>query len=223
MPRRQDPARLGRPRFVAGSDVREKLLDAAVLRFAREGIAATPTAKIAHDAGVTAAMVHYYFKNRARLLDAVAEERMLRNVNAVWAPVAEGDSSAPNLVRGLVQRIMRMGQSQPWLPTLWLREVASEGGQLRERLISRLPLAYVQKLSSSLTHAQRRGEVNADVEPRLAMISLIGLTLLPLATMKIWRSMPLLNGVGHEALARHAEALLMHGLFPQKIKPRRHR
>lgn len=193
------------------------------MRFAREGIAATSTAKIAGDAGVTAAMVHYYFKSRESLLDAVAEERLLRNVNAVWAPVAEGDRGAADLVRGLVQRIMSAGQSQPWLPTLWLREVVSEGGHLRERLISRLPLAYVQKLLSSLAQAQRRGEMNSDVEPRLVMISLIGLTLLPLATMNIWRSVPPLKGVTSGALARHAEALLLHGLFPKTSKAGRHR
>lgn len=213
MPRRQTLARLGRPRVVAGSDMRERLLDAAVMRFAQEGIAATSTAKIAGDAGVTAAMVHYYFKNRESLLDAVAEERLLRNVKAVWAPVAEGNSNPLELVRGLVQRIMHAAQTQPWLPTLWLREVVSDGGQLRERLLSRLPMAQVQKLMSSLAEAQRRGEVNADVEPRLVMISLIGLTLLPLATMNIWRSVPLLKGITKESLARHAEALLVHGLF----------
>jgi AcrR family transcriptional regulator len=193
--------------------MRERLLDAAVMRFAQEGIAATSTAKIAGDAGVTAAMVHYYFKNRESLLDAVAEERLLRNVKAVWAPVAEGNSNPLELVRGLVQRIMHAAQTQPWLPTLWLREVVSDGGQLRERLLSRLPMAQVQKLMSSLAEAQRRGEVNADVEPRLVMISLIGLTLLPLATMNIWRSVPLLKGITKESLARHAEALLVHGLF----------
>src|SRR5437899_197206 len=127
-------SRLGRPRFVAGIDVRERLLDAAVMRFAGEGIAATSTAKIAADAGVTAAMVHYYFTNRDSLLDAVAEERLLCNVNAVWAPVKDAGASPPDLVRGLVRRIMHAGQTQPWLPTLWLREVVSEGGQLRQRL-----------------------------------------------------------------------------------------
>jgi AcrR family transcriptional regulator len=212
---------LGRPYSVAGSDTREKLLDAAVLRFANAGIAATSTAKIASDIGVTAAMVHYYFKSRDSLLDAVAEERLLRNINAVWAPVAEGNASAIETVRGLVQRIMRAGQSQPWLPTLWLREVVSDGGQLRQRLLSRLPLTQVQKLMSSLADAQRRGEMNADVEPRLVMISLIGLTLLPMATMSLWRNVPPLKGIAQEAIGRHAEALLVHGLFGRTVKPRR--
>jgi hypothetical protein len=137
--------------------------------------------------------------------------------------VTAGSVSPIELVRGLVQRIMRAGQSQPWLPTLWLREVVSDGGQLRQRLLSRLPLAQVQKLMSSLAEAQRRGEVNADVEPRLVMISLIGLTLLPMATMSIWRNVPPLKDIDQEALGRHAEALLLHGLFAPTRKPRRRR
>lgn len=203
--------------------MRENLLDAAVVRFAAEGIAATSTAKIASDAGVTAAMVHYYFKNRESLLDAVAEERLLTNVESVWTPVAEGETRAVDLVRGLVRRIMHAAQTQPWLPTLWLREVVSDGGQLRGRLLSRLPLAHVHKLISSLGEAQHRGELNPEVEPRLVMISLIGLTLLPLATMNIWRSVPPLKSITRQELARHAEALLLHGLFPRTSKPGRHR
>jgi AcrR family transcriptional regulator len=218
---RQKSSRPGRPRFVAGSDMRERLLDAAVMRFAAEGIAATSTAKIASDAGVTAAMVHYYFKNRESLLDAVAEERLLSNVQSVWTPAAQAETPAIELVRGLVQRIMRAGQVQPWLPTLWLREVVSDGGQLRERLLSRLPLAHVQKFISNLAEAQHLGKLNPEVEPRLVVISLLGLTLLPLATMSIWRSVPPLKGIDQNALARHAEALLLHGLFPQIPKRRR--
>jgi AcrR family transcriptional regulator len=214
---------LGRPRSAAGSGVREKLLDAAVLRFAAEGVAATSTASIAADVGVTAAMVHYYFKSRDSLLDAVVEERLLRNINAVWAPVSEGNASPVELVRGLVQRIMHAGQSQHWLPTLWLREVVSDGGQLRRRLLSRLPLAHVQALMSRLAVARRRGEMNANVEPRLVMISLIGLTLLPMATMSIWRDIPQLKGITHDLLARHAEALLLHGLFAPAYWPQRRR
>jgi hypothetical protein len=109
------------------------------------------------------------------------------------------------------------------LPTLWLREVVSDGGQLRQRLLSRLPLTQVQKLMSSLAGAQRRGELNADVEPRLVMISLIGLTLLPMATMSIWRSVAPFEGITQEALGRHAEALLLHGLFARDHKLRRRR
>jgi TetR/AcrR family transcriptional regulator len=215
--------RIGRPRPIPGLDAREQLLDTAVTLFAKEGIAATPIAEIARQAGVTAAMVHYYFTNRERLLDAVCDERLLRNVNAVWAPMADGNKGAPDLVRGLVQRIMHAAEIQPWLPSLWLREIVSEGGQLRERMLSRLPLDHVQKFITYLTTAKRRGEVSPAVEPRLVFVSLIGLTLLPLATMNIWRRVPQLKGISHAELARHAEALLLHGLFVPQANSRRRR
>jgi hypothetical protein len=94
---------------------------------------------------------------------------------------------------------------------------------LRERLLGRLPLAQLQKFMTSLAEAQRRREVNSEVEPRLVFVSLIGLTLLPLATLGIWRSLPPLKSVTHEELARHAEALLLHGLFAPDPKPTRRR
>ena len=52
-------------------DVRARLLDAAVLRFSEQGVAGTTVAEIAKHAGVTSAMVHYYFKTKDQLLDAV--------------------------------------------------------------------------------------------------------------------------------------------------------
>lgn len=219
---RRPARRIGRPRIIRGVDARERLLDIAVTLFAKEGIAATPMAKIARQAGVTAAMVHYYFTNRRRFLDAVCDERLLRDVNAVWSPIADSNEATPELVRGLLQRIMRAAESHPWLPSLWLREIVSEGGQLRERLFSRLPLDHVEKFIIYLAAAKRRGEVCPAVEPRLVFVSLIGLTLLPLATMNIWRRVPQLKGIGHAELARHAEALLLHGLFvPQSTSRRR--
>jgi TetR/AcrR family transcriptional regulator len=224
MRRTRSPVRpVGRPRPIPGIDSRERLLNAAVTLFARKGIAATPIAEIAAQAGVTAAMVHYYFTDRQRLLDAVCDERLLSNVNAVWASVAESNASMPDVVRTLVQRIMHAAKLQPWLPSLWLREIVSEGGQLRERLLSRLPLGHVQTFIAQLTTAKRRGEVTASVEPRLVFVSVIGLTLLPLATMNIWRRIPQLQRISHDELARHAESLLLHGLFAARSKSRRRR
>jgi AcrR family transcriptional regulator len=47
---------------------RERILDAAVRRIAREGIDEVRIARIAMDAGVSAALVHYHFDSREALL-----------------------------------------------------------------------------------------------------------------------------------------------------------
>lgn len=199
---------IGRPRQGAGIGARESLLDAAVVLFAERGVAGTTIAEIAARAGVTAAMVHYYFSDRDRLLDAVVEERLLRTIIAVWSPVAETSEAVP-MLRGLVRRILKASEVMPWLPSLWLREVLSEGGQLRSRLLKKLPLEYIQHLIGAVTNAQRRGLISPELEPRLVFLSVLGLTLLPLATIRLWKEVPVLQQVNREDVARHAEALLV--------------
>ncbi|HXW74034.1 MAG TPA: helix-turn-helix domain-containing protein [Steroidobacteraceae bacterium] len=198
---------IGRPPRIAGIDARESLLDAAVELFAENGVAGTPIAAIAARAGVTPAMVHYYFRNRDQLLDAVAGERLLRIVSGVWTPVAACKELEP-MLRGLVQRIVQAAEVNPWLPSLWLREVVSEGGQLRARLVRFLRLELIQHLISTVAAAQRRGEISAEIEPRLVPVSVLGLTLLPLANLRLLQQVPLLRGVGRKDIGRHAEALL---------------
>jgi AcrR family transcriptional regulator len=198
---------IGRPPQGSAVDARTELLDAALIQFADRGVAGTTFAQIAARAGVTPAMVHYYFKSRDRLLDAVAEERLRKIVTGVWSPVAETDEVAP-MLRGLVRRILAATELNPWLPSLWLREVVSEGGQLRDRLMKILPFEAVRHLIGAVSDAQRRGEASGELEPRLMMLSVIGLTFLPLATMRLWQVLPMLQGIDRADIARHAEALL---------------
>jgi len=200
---------IGRPRPVAGVDLRELLLDAALTLFGEQGIAGTTLAEIASRAGVTPAMVHYYFKNRNRLLDAIVKERLLPILSGVWSPVLESKEVVP-MLRGLVQRIFEATEANTWLPSLWLREIASEGGQLRTRLFKLAFFESVRHLISTVTAAQRRGEINPELEPRLVLMSVIGNTLLPLATIGTWQQLPpVLQGISREEIARHAEALLV--------------
>ena len=209
---------IGRPRQVAGVDARELLLDAALRLFSERGVAGTTFAAIAAKAGVTAAMVHYYFTNREQLLDAIAGERLLPIVTGVWAPVS-GSRQIESMLRGVVQRIVKATEVNPWLPSLWLREVMSEGGELRLRLMKVLPFTHVAHLVSTVAAAQRRGEINPELEPRLVFVSVIGLTLVPLANFHILQQIPILQGIRREDIARHAEALLVSAF--SKPTPRR--
>ncbi|HET8901398.1 MAG TPA: TetR/AcrR family transcriptional regulator [Holophagaceae bacterium] len=215
-PRR--PRSQGRPLASAPGASRDALLDAAASLFGERGVAATSMAQIAARAGVTAAMVHYHFKGREALLDALVEERLGPLMGFVWAPV---DPSEPpvRMVQGLVQRLLEGPGSRPWLPPLWVREVLSEGGQLRERVLARLPVAKIEAVGMAIAQAQARGEVNPDLEPRLFILSVLGLTMLPLATAGLWGRLPGARDLDAKAIARHATALLAAGLRP----PRRSR
>ncbi|VEC84729.1 Transcriptional regulator RutR of pyrimidine catabolism (TetR family) [Raoultella ornithinolytica] len=72
------PRRPGRPRGKKpGTASREQLMDIALMLFARQGIAHTSLNAIAKEAGVTPAMLHYYFSSREALVDQLLEERFM--------------------------------------------------------------------------------------------------------------------------------------------------
>src|SRR5215470_6966356 len=125
-PKRQLAKPRGRRPAVENFDVREHLLDNATRLFSERGIAATTVAQIASAAGVTSALVHYYFTNRETLLDAIVEERVMPCVGFVWS-AAGGDSSDDPfaMVSEFVTRLFDVTARMPWLPPLWLREVVN--------------------------------------------------------------------------------------------------
>ncbi|WP_042268254.1 TetR/AcrR family transcriptional regulator [Paraburkholderia heleia] len=221
------PRPRGRRRAAADLDMRERLLASATQLFGEQGIAATTMAQIAEAAGVTSAMVHYYFTNREKLLDAVVEERIARSIAFVWESVdsARGDlAQDPHaLVEELVARLFEVTSRMPWLPPLWLREIVNEGGLLRERMLKRLPIEPLQRFAARVNEAQRDGSVNAELEAPLLFISILALVMLPLATSKLWQSVRGFPKIEREALHRHVSALLSAALrpAPQDARARR--
>ena len=202
-----------------GSDVRAKLLAAAVRLFAEQGVAGTTVAEIAARAGVTSAMVHYYFKTKDQLLDAVVAEKLVGEFIASIAGVIDRGGSDPlALVEQLVWRIVEASDAWPWLPPLWVREVVSQGGALREKLIQRVDLGVPERFKTVLAAAQKAGRVNPGIHPQLTFMSVIALTMLPLSMAKDWDRIPLIGRVSKQELGRHVVALLKHGLAAAPAK-----
>jgi AcrR family transcriptional regulator len=205
----------GRRPSVEDFYVRGHMLDVETRLIAELGIAATTDAQIAEAAGVTSAMVHYYFTNREQLLDAIVEERLAQVIAFVWRPTdahVEHDPFA--LVAELIARFFDVTERMPWLPPLWLREIVNEGGMLRERMVSRIPVEHIRRFAERIRAAQQAGVVNPALEPYFLFNSIIALVMLPLATSKLWHSARGLPPINREALQRHVAALLGFGMQP---------
>ena len=209
------PRSKGRPAAAPSGAARAALLDAAQELFGRQGVAATSLAKVAAHAGVTPAMVHYYFSSRDQLLDALVEERIQPLLDEVWGPVPGEPEDLGATLEGMVHRLVAGAGSKPWLPPLWVREVLSEGGLLRERMLRRLPAAKLQNLAKAVAKGQAEGRVNPGLHPALLVMSVLGLSLLPLAMSGVWKQVPGLAGIPADAIAGHASALLRQGLQPR--------
>jgi AcrR family transcriptional regulator len=201
----------GRPNRDA-ADLRAKLLDAAIACFVRRGIAASSLRDIATEAGVTPALLHYYFGDKLQLQDALITERLLPIFQSMREPLANAGDDIAALVAGFVGGMGRIAVEHPWLPSLWVREVLCEGGALREVLFDQVGPAVPQMMAQRFAAAQARGEINADLDPRLLMVSLVGLTMFPAAGAPIWRRLFAAEDLDADALRLHTLALLDRGL-----------
>jgi AcrR family transcriptional regulator len=212
------PARRpGRPTGAArGAEQRGRLLDAALALFARKGIVDTTLGEIAREAGFTPAMMHYYFKTRDQLLDVLIDERFAPLRAGLGVPFQENPDDPVAAITQLTQRLVQVASENPWFPSLWVREVISDGGLLRQRMQERFGNAHQKASLSSIARWQKEGRLNAGLEPALVFVTLLGLTILPLATSKLWRNDPVRRNIGGEEIARHAVALLLQGIGPKK-------
>lgn len=202
----------GRRVRLANTDARGQLLDAAITLFAERGIANTTVAQIAATAGVTSAMIHYWFDTRERLLDALVEERLAPVFNYIWDQGDMQRDAPVMLIKGVMQRLFEVTGRAPWLPSLWLREVVNEGGLLREYVIRRIPVQRVEAFREALARGSRNGALNPEIEPSLVFISILALVMLPQATGKIWQHVNPTQILDRAVLERHVSALLMHGI-----------
>ena len=204
------PRKLGR----RADDIRgrELLLDLATELFSERGIASTTIAQIATAAHVTSAMVHYWFDTRDKLIDAVAEERVVPFIAQIWDPASLEQDDADVVVDGLLTRLLEVTRQAPWLPSLWLREIIQEGGELRQRVLKRIPREQNIAFHKRIAQAQAQGEVNPDIWPEVIFLSILGLVMLPHANSRMWSRMNPNAAFDRQRLERHIRSLLFNGL-----------
>ena len=204
------PRAPGRP-AAASPELRPHLLDAAIACFTRAGIAATSLRAIAAEAGVTPALLHYYFGDKTQLVEALVDERLMPALVPMRARLEQAGDDPAALVAGYVHGVNAMIVHNPWVPSLWVREVLCEGGALREILFTRLIPQLPQMLAQRFATAQADGKLNPDLDPRLLVVSLVGLTLFPAAGAPIWRRLFAADDLDADALLAHTIALLDRG------------
>jgi AcrR family transcriptional regulator len=211
-PRRR-PGRPARPRAALPPDeVRERLLEAAQQRFAARGYDAVSVRELARAAHVSPAMIAYYFGDKAGLLDAVFDrvfERLLAQLRGLAAAPASEAGAPERLIRLYVETIGR----EPWLPSFIMREVLGGDAERRARFAARFPARLAPVLLPFLAREKAHGHLRADLDPALAILSLIGMCAFP------FLAHPLLGSVlGYELdegfrarLANHSVRLFLDG------------
>jgi AcrR family transcriptional regulator len=114
---------------------RERILTAAAELFAADGFDATPTARIAEQAGVPKGLLFYYFPRKRDILTTLLEERIPESPGLHAADVVVAGDPAASLVR-LADRVGLSRHESVVLRTILFRELGTlpESATYAERL-----------------------------------------------------------------------------------------
>jgi AcrR family transcriptional regulator len=194
--------RAGRRPAEENSDVRTNLLRAARELFTEQGFDATTTKQIAQRANVNAAMIHYYFDDKAGLHGAMLADAMAPVLQGLDRLAASPRELAP---ADFIDLYMRTLSARPWLPRLLIREVLPENGRLREVFFAQVASRVAAVIPALIKRSQADGAMRSELDPMLVAVSLASLAIFPFLAADVLR--PVL-GIDYEG--DFVERLIVH-------------
>lgn len=120
---------------------REEIIQATIRCLARDGSSGLRMKNIAREAGVSQAILHYYFTNKRRILTA-ALETVTADLNRRLARVTEGARDARTRLRAVVRGFLGLAEENR---DFWLVFVAFWGEMMHDAELARFNAAVYRK------------------------------------------------------------------------------
>ena len=159
------------------SNTEQSILKAAEKEFLKKGFSGSKTTEIAKEAGVTHAMLHYYFRTKENLFNKVFEEKARQLADTFLSRV---DESLPFLekIKCFIEAHFDLLTANPELPLFIYREIlTNECGKeiCRKTLFPNFRLA-ISLLDRSLQEEIKKGTIRP-VKAEDLMVSAISLNI----------------------------------------------
>jgi AcrR family transcriptional regulator len=165
-------------------------------------------------AEITAATLYYHFSSRENLIVETLESLLLPLIQRVWSTAKEIEDPVEMLLT-MSSRLLNATKSTPWYLSLWSRELANEGGTLREFLGSRINQTHLQLFLAKIRRGQAEGSLNPQLIPELLFMSLVGLIYTTFLGQDDWAKICATQISDHQ-VRQHILALLTDGLIKRE-------
>jgi len=189
----------------AGSteETERRILDAAHAVFVRAGTAGARTLEIAKEAGVNPALLHYYFRTKERLAEAVFRRAAGQLLPAV-VRILGSDAPLEDKVEQVVQVELQFLSKAPYLPAYILSELAhhpDRAPQLIAAVTGEVPVAIGTHLRSVLAtqiDARVRDRTMHPISPDQFAVNLLALCVFPFAARPLFMALFGIDDKGFE-------------------------
>jgi len=148
------------PEIKPDSNTEQSILEAAEKLFFEKGFALTSTTEIARVAGCNQALVHYYFRTKEKLFDAVFEKKARMFVSGLYQE-HPANATFEEKLKQKIEAHFDMIRANPKLPFLFFNEMITNQMRLekfRNSMID-LPLTIILPLKAELEEEIAKGNI----------------------------------------------------------------
>lgn len=165
----------GRPVDTDQQDLKTQILDIAEELFSKNGYSAISIRRIANQAGVNPALVHYYFGNKKALLHSVME-RSLKPLGHAIAAMKKEPEASPDIIARL---LLSMAAEHPNIPHLLTREVLLPGGEMQRFFTENMAPHLGGALPGLLDREKSAGRMRQDSDPAISALLIMAVCVFP--------------------------------------------
>ena len=167
-------------------DTEQRILDAAHAVFLRRGTAGARMQEIAKEAGVNSALLHYYFRTKERLAQAVFQRAAMQLMPAVIR-ILGSDVDLEAKVEQVVDAELQQLQKAPYLPGYVLSELTHHPERVRQLFATMTGVTPTEVgkrvfkvLGAQITARVKAGRMHP-IAPEQFAINLLALCVFPFA------------------------------------------
>ena len=166
------------------SSTEERILEAAKKVFYKKGFDGTRMQEIADEAGINKALLHYYFRSKENLFDAVFKEAFNELFKKIFT-VVDSKISFEKKVRYIFSDYIGFMQKKPYIPSFILNEINHNPSRITD-LLKSLPTPPAEIFSRVKKSLENEGITSID--HRQLVINIISLSIFPIIAKPLLKS-----------------------------------
>ncbi len=167
----------------------ERILKAAEELFLAKGYDNTKTTQIAEKAGVTHAMLHYYFRTKEHLFDHIVNEKMQFILKSISQPLSHNECSFSERIKSIIEAHFNFLIDNPNLPRFIINEVLTNKERCNLMLEKVTPMINLMasSLQNEADRAAEKGEIES-IDIKMLMLDILSLNVMTFITFPFFDS-----------------------------------
>lgn len=174
-------------------DTETAILRAAEKEFLAKGFSGARTTSIAESAGVTHAMLHYYFRTKQNLFDTIVAGKIELLKRALISPLLDENQSLEHIIRDIISRHLDFIAANPDLPRFLIQEAYNETDRSRSFLdqIRKHAPMMLSTLQAKIDETAAIGQCRR-IDAEMLMLDIASLNIFsflaaPVVSAALWR------------------------------------